>query len=87
MVAQLNARSSQYINNTDQGVQQLTLHLSYGAPGIIVNGQKTTDMLQLDWNPAENPLPLPAHEPPGQAPGDGSDTTGLGAATASPANL
>jgi len=66
-ITQAEAESSQYLSNTDQGGQTLTLHISYGKPGIIINGQKAADMPPFDWTAAENPLP-----PPVQAPGDGS---------------
>ncbi len=74
-IAQAEARFSQYIGNTEQGGQTLTIHLAYGTPGIVINGQKLGDLPVIDWNAAENPPP-----PPLQAPGDGSGAAGSGAA-------
>ena len=75
-ITRAEARLSPYLGNTDQGGQILNLHLTYGKPGILIDGQKVADMKPLDWNALENPLP-----PPIQAQGDGS-----GAASPAPAN-
>jgi hypothetical protein len=75
-IARAEAQLSPYLSNTDQGGQILNLHLTYGKPGILINGQKVADMKPLDWNALENPLP-----PPTQAQGDGS-----GAASPGPAS-
>ena len=75
-ITRAEAQLSPYLGNTDQGGQILNLHLTYGKPGILINGQKVADMKPLDWNALENPLP-----PPIKAQGDGS-----GAASPGPAN-
>jgi hypothetical protein len=66
-IAQVEARASPYITNTPQGGQTLGMHVVYGAGSVSINGQKVSDLPQLDWNALENPPP-----PPVQAPGDGS---------------
>jgi hypothetical protein len=81
-IAEAEARFSQYLGNTDQGGQTLTMHLTYGTPGIMINGKKIADLPPIDWNTAVNPLP-----PPPQAHGDGSGAADPGAAgPPSPAN-
>lgn len=79
-IAQAEARLSQYLGNTDQGGQTLTLHATYGASGVTINGEKVGDMPPLDWNAAENP------EPTVQAPGDGLGAAGPGNGSPSPIN-
>jgi hypothetical protein len=64
-VAQAEAELSPYISNTPQGGQTLTLHVTYGAGSVSINGQKVAAMPPLDWSALENPPPPPA-------PGDGS---------------
>ncbi len=75
-VAQAEAELSPYIGNTPQGGQTLTLHVTYGAGSVSINGQKVAAMPTLDWNALENPPSVPL-----QAPGDGS-----GAASPAPAS-
>jgi hypothetical protein len=75
-VAQAEAELSPYIGNTPQGGQTLTLHVTYGAGSVSINGQKVAAMPTLDWNTLENPPSVPL-----QAPGDGS-----GAASPAPAS-
>ena len=81
-IAQEEAELSQYLSNANQSGQTLTLHVTYGPPGIIINGQKRAEMPPLDWNALENPLPPPASvPPPTPMPGDGSGATSPAPAT------
>jgi hypothetical protein len=75
-VAQAEAELSPYIGNTPQGGQTLTMHVTYGAGSVTINGQKVAAMPPVDWTALENPPP-----PPAPAPGDGS-----GAASPAPAS-
>jgi hypothetical protein len=58
-VAQAEAELSPYIGNTPQGGQTLTMHVTYGAGSVTINGNKVAAMPPLDWNALENP-PTPA---------------------------
>ncbi len=69
-VSQLEAMLSPYISATTPGGQTLTMHVAYGAGGVMINGQKVADMPPVDWTALENaPVAPPT---PTQAPGDGS---------------
>lgn len=59
-ITRAEAQLSPYLTSTAQGGQTLTLHVTYGSPGIFVNGQKTAKMPPFDWNAAENPPPAPS---------------------------
>lgn len=66
-IANIEGQLSPYLATTGAGGQVLTVHVSYGKPGVLVNGTRRMDMPPLDWSALENP---PAAVP--QAPGDGS---------------
>jgi hypothetical protein len=73
-IVTLEAQLSPYLTTTDVGGQVLNVHIAYGKPGVLVNGERKADMPPIDWAALENP---PAPVP--QAPGDGS-----GAASTAP---
>jgi hypothetical protein len=66
-ITAVQAQLTPYLSTSAADGQVLKLHVDYGKPGVVVNGQNLTSMPPLDWDALENPPP-----PPAQAPGDGS---------------
>jgi hypothetical protein len=54
-IAQVEAQLTPYITTTDQGGQTLGIALTYGTPGVTINGTKVADMPPVDWTTLENP--------------------------------
>jgi hypothetical protein len=55
--AQFEAQLSPYLTTTTADGQTLTIHTTYGAGTVTVNGQKTGDLPQVNWTTLENPPP------------------------------
>jgi hypothetical protein len=62
------AQLTPYIATTPQTGQTLTIHATYGAGAVNINGTKITDLPPVNWTTLENPPPAaaPATSPPGQ---------------------
>jgi hypothetical protein len=69
-VSQAEAQLTPYLTTTSAGGQTLGMAVTYGPPGITINGKKVADMPPVDWTALENPPPAPPPAP--AAPGDGS---------------
>jgi len=69
-ISGIEAELSPYLSSTDAGGQTLTVHATYGAGAVNINGQKVSDLPPLNWATLANPPPAPPVPP--QAPGDGS---------------
>jgi hypothetical protein len=57
------AQLTPYIATTPQTGQTLTIHATYGAGAVNINGTKVTDLPPVNWTTLENPPPAAA---PGQ---------------------
>jgi hypothetical protein len=67
-IAAAEAQLTPYITTTDQSGQTLTIHTTYGAGAVTINGTKVTTLPSINWTTLENPppAPVPATPSPGQ---------------------
>jgi hypothetical protein len=70
-ISQAEAQLSPYLSTTGTGGQTLGMNVTYGPPGVTINGQKVADMPPVNWDALENPPPAPA---PDDGSGAGSPT-------------
>jgi hypothetical protein len=67
-IAAAEAQLTPYITTTGPSGQTLTIHTTYGAGAVTINGTKVTTLPNINWTTLENPTPapVPATPSPGQ---------------------